>query len=87
MGFAVEMCEKSQMTPPTDAEHWLLCVNASTQDDVLVLPKLPHGARWEVLLDTRMSEFRPKGNYIPKPEFVISNRSVVLFKTDWSAID
>ena len=87
LGFAVEMCEKSQMTPPTDAEHWLLCVNASTQDDVLVLPKLPHGARWEVLLDTRMSEFRPKGNYIPKPEFVISNRSVVLFKTDWSAID
>jgi glycogen operon protein len=86
-GFAVEMIEATNGTSSTDLEHWLLCINASTSDETMVLPALPQGARWEVLLDTRMSEFRPSGNYIPKPEFVISNRSVVLFKVDHKTTD
>ena len=86
-GFAVEMIEATNGISSTDLEHWLLCINASTSDETMVLPALPQGARWEVLLDTRMSEFRPSGNYIPKPEFVISNRSVVLFKVDHKTTD
>lgn len=86
-GFAVEIREQSEGLAFAEAEQWLYCVNASTEDDVLVLPKLPNGARWEVMLDTRMSEFRPSGHDIPKREFVISNRSVVLFKTHWLVND
>ena len=83
-GFAVEMIEVSEREPPIDAEHWLLCINASHSDEIFRLPVLTDGSRWEVLLDTRMCEFKPSGNYIPKPDFVISNRSVVLFKKHWS---
>ena len=86
-GFAVEIREQSEGLALAEAEQWLYCVNASTEDDVLVLPKLPNGARWEVMLDTRMSEFKPSSHDIPKPEFVISNRSVVLFKTHWLVND
>ena len=48
----------------------------------MVLPKVKQNHRWQVVLDTRMTDFKPTGAYIAKPQFVISNRSFVIFKQD-----
>ena len=76
-GFAVELVSTEEF-----AEHWLLCVNADTVDHNLVLPPVSKGQRWQVVLDTRMTDFRPTGLYIAKQSFVISNRSFVIFKQE-----
>jgi glycogen operon protein len=80
-GFGIEIIGGAGREDNTN-EHWLLCVNAAEQDETFVLPTLPKGSRWQILLDTRMTKFRPSANYIPKPKFVISNRSIVLFKKE-----
>ena len=74
-GFAVELIGSSD-----NQEHWLICVNADKLDHHLVLPKVKKNHRWQVVLDTRMTDFNPLGAYIAKSQFVISNRSFVIFK-------
>lgn len=80
-GFGFEIIGQAGLADNTN-EHWLLCVNAAMNDEMFRLPKLTPGSRWQVLLDTRMTKFKPDAFYIPKPEFVISNRSIVLFKKE-----
>ncbi|MCP3428578.1 glycogen debranching protein GlgX [Opacimonas viscosa] len=80
-GFGFEIIGQAGLEDNTN-EHWLLCVNAAMNDEMFRLPKLAPGSRWQVLLDTRMTKFKPDAFYIPKPEFVISNRSIVLFKKE-----
>ena len=80
-GFGFEIIGQAGLADNTN-EHWLLCVNAAHNDEMFRLPKLAPGSRWQVLLDTRMTKFKPDAFYIPKPEFVISNRSIVLFKKE-----
>ena len=69
-GFGFEIIGQAGLADNTN-EHWLLCVNAAMNDEMFRLPQLAPGSRWQVLLDTRMTKFKPDAFYIPKPETAV----------------
>lgn len=76
--FAVEI--KGLSATSSDTEHWLLCINASSQGIKFHPPKTDSAGGWTLILDTRYTKPSLQPKLRVKHYFMQAQRSISLFK-------